>query len=804
MDEATLKDANLTGADLTNIDLDDASLSGATLTDADLDNATLGAADLSAAALGGATLTGADLYAVSSGGITGTPAALPANYSVIAGYLIGPDVGLANASLSGVNLSSADLDGADANYADLSGADLSNANVTDAEFVGTVLTGANLAGTAMTGVNFTYVQSGGITGVPASLPADWQLLSGFLLGPGANLSNADLAGADLSTADLAAANLSGANLTGADFGTASLLNATLAGANLSGALMAGANLSSVHSGSVSGTPASLPPNWLLTNGYLVGPSAYLATADLAGANLASADLASANLTNADLEGANLTGGNLTKGHLSDIDLSGANLSGANLTGARMDYAKLAGTDLTNAILTDVWSGYISGSPAALPANWQLVQGYFIGPGAFLVDAVLPEANLAGSDLAGADLVAAYLDDASLANADLTNADLGDAYLASVNLADANLTGAQFAGANLTDASLDGATVTPANFTDVTWLNTICPDGSNSNKYVAGCFSALNTSKPTASPAVTSGTVGANGWYVSPVTVTWNWTDQGPINASACTESNQTSASGDPVTLTATCTDLAGNIGTASYSVKVDATRPDVRVTGVRQGATYALGDVPQAGCRSSDAISGIATQAHLTVTTVGHHGVGKFTAACAGAVTAAGLNQGSPVSVSYVVEYGFGGFNSPRMNVRLRRSSALDVTFRLTGRGGTPLSSALAAALGHAHAVLVTLGVGPGIKQVTATCRWTSRSKPFQLHAPASAGHQGRPSVRDHSHGERRRWLCREPSRRSAQSRNDPVQLADRARGRAPGYDHQTDALKPSSMTAIFPRHLHT
>ena len=58
--------------------------------------------------------------------------------------------------------------------------------------------------------------SGGISGTPTSLPPNWILVAGYLIGPGANLTQADLAGADLTGANLYGANLYGAQLVGTD------------------------------------------------------------------------------------------------------------------------------------------------------------------------------------------------------------------------------------------------------------------------------------------------------------------------------------------------------------------------------------------------------------------------------------------------------------------------------------------------------------------------------------------------------------------------------------------------------------
>jgi uncharacterized protein YjbI with pentapeptide repeats len=65
------------------------------------------------------------------------------------------------------------------------------------------VTGANL-----TGANPTGATSGGIIGVPSTLPAGWQLFGGgFLVGDAANLTNA---------ANLTGSTLTGVTLTGAN------------------------------------------------------------------------------------------------------------------------------------------------------------------------------------------------------------------------------------------------------------------------------------------------------------------------------------------------------------------------------------------------------------------------------------------------------------------------------------------------------------------------------------------------------------------------------------------------------------
>ena len=261
-----LTNANFTGATLTDIllggsALTNANFTGATLTgtgfDSSLTNPNFTGATLINTEFDGSDLTNATLTGVSSFEITGTPSGLPADWILANGYLIGPGADLSDADLFGVDLSGADLSGAD----------------------------------------LTGVSSGEIIGTPSGLPADWILVNGYLIGPGADLSDADLSGADLFGIDLSGADLSGADLTG------------------------------VSSGEITGTPSGLPADWILANGYLIGPGADLSDADLSGANLSGVDLSTA-----DLSGVNLTDADLTDANLTDADLTDADLSGATLTG----------------------------------------------------------------------------------------------------------------------------------------------------------------------------------------------------------------------------------------------------------------------------------------------------------------------------------------------------------------------------------------------------------------------------------------------------------------------------------------
>ena len=99
----------------------------------------------------------------------------------------------------------------------------------------------------------------------------------------------------------------------------------------------------------------------------------------------------------------------------------------------------------------------------------------------------------------------------------------------------------------------------------------------------------------------------------------------------------------------TVTDRAGNTSAPSnvVTVKIDKTPPVVSVTGVTNGASYPLGSVPTAGCTTTDALSGVQTNATLSVTGGNSDGTGTFTASCTGAMDKAG--NPSAASVTYQV-----------------------------------------------------------------------------------------------------------------------------------------------------------
>ena len=397
---------------------------------------------------------------------------------------------------------------------------------------------------------------------------------------------------------------------------------------------------------------------------------------------------------------------LEQNNLTGVQFANANLTKANLSGDNLAGASLQGATLTGSNLTGVESGTITGTPAVLPANWSLRDGYLLGPHAGLISA----------DLAGANLTGVDLDHASL-------------YLAT--LAGANLTNANLLGTGL----LNGVDVTGA-----IWSHTTCPDGTNSDNDSGTCVNNNDDRAPAAKPVV-SGPV-FNGWY-SRATVTWNWNAMGgTLDPARCPASTTTTTEGAPAVITATCWDVEGLQGTASMSVDIENKGPKVTVTGVKAGQVYAAGHVPAPGCRTTDPFSSVIQNARLTVTTTGSHGVGAFTATCAGGINVVGI-QAAPVR-RHIRSLGRGGPTAPKNKSTVARSAkTFTVSFRLDH-----LTAATAAALASQHAIRVTLA-GPSITAVSIMATGTPETGTFTAqHSHPGKGAQSH-VLHGHDQGER-------------------------------------------------------
>jgi uncharacterized protein YjbI with pentapeptide repeats len=503
----------------------------------------------------------------------------------------------------------------------------------------------------------------------------------------ANLSGANLSGAILDTSisgtDFAGANLSGARLTfgmsGVDFTGANLTgvvvyylwNSDLSGADISKANFAYADFQDIKSGGLTdaGGQPTLPRNWSLSNGFLIGPSIDLSGLDYPSLGSGAPNLSSRNFTGSIFSSANLTGARLSEDIFTGSQFVDTNLTGANLGDDQFYGDNLQGAIMTGATMVGVESDGITGTPAQLPANWALVGGYLLGP-----TARLASADLSGDDLTGVDLHASDLSNASLA------------------------------GANLTNANLDGTYVTGTDFTGATWFNTTCPDGTNSGNDGGTCANNINDQPPVAAPVVNgTGPGQAAGWFTK-ATITWNWSDVGgTVDTAKCPATTTTAIQGDPAMITASCTNTVGAVGSGAVGIYLQHTGPGVKVTGVAAGRVYFAGHVPATGCRTTDAISGVAQEAMLSVAAADRWGLGAFVATCAGATNNAGLAQAAPVRVRYTVVAGLGTVLAPKNKATVARSAkTIAVSFRLDG-----LSTATAAALASQNAIRVTLPAPP-------------------------------------------------------------------------------------------------
>ena len=279
---------NLTGADLSRLDLrgidlsgallEGASLVGTDLTDANLSGAVLARADLTDAILDSANLDGCNLGA---------------------------------AVLRRTNLSRATLHQAVLIRAELDGAILHGAQLRGADFIETKFTSADLSHAELT--------------EPLFMKTD--------------LRQVVFTGSSLSTARFIEVDLRGVDMTGASLDKATFVqtqgdDACFAGASLNGAVF-------VHESSFN--------RCVFAGARLT--SACFRKAPLRGCDFEQADLGGADLSGCDLRAANLHQAKLRGALLVRTDFREANLRGVDLLGAIVHKARLEGADLTGSNLS---------------------------------------------------------------------------------------------------------------------------------------------------------------------------------------------------------------------------------------------------------------------------------------------------------------------------------------------------------------------------------------------------------------------------------------------------------------------
>ena len=127
-----------------------------------------------------------------------------------------------------------------------------------------------------------------------------------------------------------------------------------------------------------------------------------------------------------------------------------------------------------------------------------------------------------------------------------------------------------------------------------------------------------------------------------------------VDPANCTTSSVSSSEGSAVTLNATCKDLAGNTGNASYTVKVDKTKPTLNPVVVPNPVLLNAAATVTSG--AADALSGLASQSCGPVVTTS---AGTKSVTCTATDYAGNTNS---ANASYVVNYTFSGFLAPVNN----------------------------------------------------------------------------------------------------------------------------------------------
>ncbi len=235
-----------------------------------------------------------------------------------------------------------------------------------------------------------------------------------------------------------------------------------------------------------------------------------------------AALAGVSFVNADATGASFVGATISNSRMDDAVLIGADFSGATLSQVRFTGADLRGADLRSAdvsgvrwgeticpdgLTSDASGGACDLTRDPLPVTVDPTDTVAVAPIEFK-PLCAPDSGedfsgqeLAGEDFRRADLrCASFVEatinggnfrDADASAADFTGATISEATfdttaLFGTSFAEGEVTKTQFRNANLIGADLTGAT-----FNDVRWINTICPNGVNSDVAGGTCVGSLN-------------------------------------------------------------------------------------------------------------------------------------------------------------------------------------------------------------------------------------------------------------------------------------------------------------------------
>jgi uncharacterized protein YjbI with pentapeptide repeats len=320
----------------------------------------------------------------------------------------------------------------------------------DDDFTNATLHKVNIDDIDLSSVNIRGMRSSQITGEPTALPDGWSIVSGYLIGPGADLSSTNFGTADLSTANLAGIisgnvrgvpklptgyvlingyivgpqvnlvgaylnyrNLSGLDLSGIDFSGAHLEGSNLIDTDLTNTIFNETNINntnfggSVMTGTIFnnyiGVPSSLPANTFVSNGNIYGP------------------------------GTNLNGRNFQNFDFSGVDLTGVQFNNTNISGANFEGATLTGTNFVGAITNGSRFVNFTGTPASMPNSWSIV-----------------------SSSGGSTIIGNNLDDSSVS---FTGGNIIGSNISNTNFSNSTFTGTMLSGSSFNSCNFNGTTFT---------------------------------------------------------------------------------------------------------------------------------------------------------------------------------------------------------------------------------------------------------------------------------------------------------------------------------------------------------
>jgi hypothetical protein len=143
--------------------------------------------------------------------------------------------------------------------------------------------------------------------------------------------------------------------------------------------------------------------------------------------------------------------------------------------------------------------------------------------------------------------------------------------------------------------------------------TVAASYAGTADYLASSGSTATTN-PTITAALSSKyPESADGWYRSPVTVTFACTAGSAPLTAPCPAPVTLSGNGASQRVTRTIQDSDGGVATASVTVSIDQTAPKVTVTGIKDRAGYDAPGPAKITCRAAESISGLAAPCRLTV-----------------------------------------------------------------------------------------------------------------------------------------------------------------------------------------------